>query len=155
MNIGVIRTVQDFLPFLCNSIFLLLYNLLSHIRVCVFISDPFRGHNNNKWSLLDKNKYLKPCDNLYYLRILENIELYGCRNIICIIREYLKTYCPVSWGCRIHWLHLCRGVRPPLTSVMDMALNNLMVRFQQCWSFEECGVPLHCHRSQVHSSPEW
>ena len=21
--------------------------------------------------------------------------------------------CPVSWGCRIHWLHLCRGVRPP------------------------------------------
>ena len=22
-------------------------------------------------------------------------------------------YCPVSWGCRIHWLLLCRGVRPP------------------------------------------
>ena len=21
--------------------------------------------------------------------------------------------CPVSWGCRIHWLHLCRGVRSP------------------------------------------
>ena len=21
--------------------------------------------------------------------------------------------CPVGWGCRIHWLHLCRGVRPP------------------------------------------
>ena len=21
----------------------------------------------------------------------------------------------VCWGCRIHWLHLCRGVRPPLT----------------------------------------
>ena len=20
--------------------------------------------------------------------------------------------CPVSWGCRIHWLHLCRGVKP-------------------------------------------
>ena len=19
--------------------------------------------------------------------------------------------CPVSWGCKIHWLHLCRGVR--------------------------------------------
>ena len=63
--------------------------------------------------------------------------------------------CPVSWGCRIHWLHLCRGVRPPLTSVLDMTLNNLMVRFQQCWSFEECRVPLHCHRSQVHSGPEW
>ena len=40
INNGVIRTVRDFLPFLCNSIF-----LLSDIRVCVFISDPFRGHN--------------------------------------------------------------------------------------------------------------
>ena len=20
---------------------------------------------------------------------------------------------PVNWGCRIHWLHLCKGVRPP------------------------------------------
>ena len=65
-----------------------------------------------------------------------------------------KDSCPVSWGSRIHWLHLCRGVRPPLTSVLDMTLNNLMVRFQQCWSFGECGVPLHCHRSQVHSGLE-
>ena len=63
--------------------------------------------------------------------------------------------CPVSWGWRIHWLHLCRGVRHPLTSVLDMTLNNLMVRLQQCWSFGECGVPLHCHCSQVHSGPEW
>ena len=23
-----------------------------------------------------------------------------------------KMACQVSWGCRIHWLHLCRGVRP-------------------------------------------
>ena len=22
-------------------------------------------------------------------------------------------YCPVGWDCRIHWLLLCRGVRPP------------------------------------------
>ena len=21
--------------------------------------------------------------------------------------------CPVSWGCRKHWLHLCTGARPP------------------------------------------
>ena len=41
------------------------------------------------------------------------------------------------------------------TSVLDITLNNLMVRFQQCWSFGDCGVPLHCHRSQVHSGPEW
>ena len=57
------------------------------------------------------------------------------------------SICRVSWGCRILWLHLCRGVRPPLTSVLDMTLNNLMVRFQQCWSFGECRVPLHCHCS--------
>ena len=63
--------------------------------------------------------------------------------------------CPVGWGCRIHRLLLCRGVRPFLTSVLDMTLNNLMVRLQQCWSFGECGVPLHCHRAQVHSGPEW
>ena len=45
INIGVIRTVWDFLPFLCNSIFLEWYNLLSNIRVCVYISDLFQGHN--------------------------------------------------------------------------------------------------------------
>ena len=65
------------------------------------------------------------------------------------------VHCPVGWGCRIHRLFLCRGVRPPPASVLDMTLNNLMVRFQQCWSFREYGVPLHCHRSQVHSGPEW
>ena len=36
-------------------------------------------------------------------------------------------------GCRIRRLHLCRGVRPPPTSVLT--LNNLMVRFQWCWNF--------------------
>ena len=24
-----------------------------------------------------------------------------------------NKHCPVGWGCRIHRLHLCRGVRPP------------------------------------------
>ena len=41
------------------------------------------------------------------------------------------------------------------TSVLDMTLKNLMLRFQQCWSFGECGVPLHCHRSKLHTDPEW
>ena len=66
----------------------------------------------------------------------------------------LKTICPVGWGCRIHWLHLYRGIRPPPTSVLIMTLNNLMVSFQWCWSFGECGTPLHCHCSLVHSGPE-
>ena len=42
---------------------------------------------------------------------------------------------------------------PHPTSVLDMTLNNLMVRFQWCWSFGEYGVPLHCHSSQVHIWP--
>ena len=67
---------------------------------------------------------------------------------------YIYIYCLVGWGCRIYQLHLCRGVRPPM-SVLDMILNNRMVRFQWCWSFGECRVPLHCHCSQVYSGPEW
>ena len=60
--------------------------------------------------------------------------------------------CPVGWGCRIHRLHLCRGIRLP--QWVSWTQNNLMVRFQYCWSFGECRVPLHCHRSQVHSGLE-
>ena len=48
----------------------------------------------------------------------------------------------VDWSCRIHRLHLCRGVRPPPTSVQDMTLNNLIVRFQWCWGFGEWQYPL-------------
>ena len=37
--------------------------------------------------------------------------------------------------------------KTPTTGVLDMTLNNLMVRFHLCWSFGECGVSRHCHRS--------
>ena len=60
----------------------------------------------------------------------------------------------IGWGCRIHRLPLCKGVRPPTNECPDMTLNNLMVTLQWFWSFGECGVPLHCHWSQVHFSPE-
>ena len=46
---------------------------------------------------------------------------------------YIYIYTgPVGWGCRIHRLHLSRGVRPQhtLMSVLDMTLKNLMVRLQ-------------------------
>ena len=37
------------------------------------------------------------------------------------VNAYIHTYThthkhiifPAGWGCRIHWLHLCRGARPP------------------------------------------
>ena len=42
----------------------------------------------------------------------------------------------------------CFSAPPPPTTtcVLDMILNSLMVRFQWCWRFWNCGVPLHCHR---------
>ena len=57
--------------------------------------------------------------------------------------------CTVDWCCRIHRLLLYRGVRLPSTSVVDMTLNHLMVRFQLYRNFEECAVPLYCHGSDV------
>ena len=46
-------------------------------------------------------------------------------------KEIISLYRQVGWlGCRIHRLHLCRGVRPPPpTSVLDMTRNNLLLRF--------------------------
>ena len=55
----------------------------------------------------------------------------------------------IGRGCRIHRLHIFREVRPP-ARVLDMTLNHLMAR-----KFRECGIPLHCHCSQVHYGPEW
>ena len=39
-----------------------------------------------------------------------------------------RQWSPVGWSSRMHRLHLCRGVRPPPMSVLDMTLSNLMVR---------------------------
>ena len=53
------------------------------------------------------------------------------------------------------WLgFLQKGTTPAPTSFLHITLNNLMVRFQSCWSFGECGVALHYHRFHAHSSPE-
>ena len=53
---------------------------------------------------------------------------------------FLPPSNPVSWGYRIHWLHLCKMVRPPTQmSVLIMTLNHLMMRFQT-WIFGECRV---------------
>ena len=54
---------------------------------------------------------------------------------------YIVCNCLVGWSCRIHWLHLYRGVRPPQTILMDMNQNNLMVRFQWCRSLREAEYP--------------
>ena len=112
-----------------------------------------KGKNILKiWSLNFSNPKatnLSICLSIYLIQYVLT-DLSQCVRISLSIYFY-----PVTWGCRIHWLHLGRGVRPLLTSVLDMTLNNLMVWFQQCWSFGECRVLLHCHCSQVHSGPEW
>ena len=51
-------------------------------------------------------------------------------NIYIFVMLLLQSFCPVGWGWRIHWLHLCSGVRPSWMSVLDMTLNNLMGKFQ-------------------------
>ena len=46
-----------------------------------------------------------------------------------------------------------KGYDPyPWTSVLDMALNS---NWLQSWSIGECGVPLHCYNSQVHTDSVW
>ena len=32
--------------------------------------------------------------------------------ILKMLEFYCKAHCPVGWGCKIHQLRLCRGVRP-------------------------------------------
>ena len=58
---------------------------------------------------------------------------------------------PVGWCSRIHRLLLYRRVRQPLASVPDMTLNNLIVRFQECWSFGKAKYPFDAiaHRSTL------
>ena len=100
--------------------------------------------------LLDKEKkflfeYLHSChfqyqwiegdNNRYHMYIF----FWGTHSVMIMIigNGYcnLDKACPVGWVCRIHWLHLCRRVRHPLPNKCpEMTLNNLMVRFQKCWS---------------------
>ena len=42
---------------------------------------------------------------------------------------------------------------PTSTSVLDMTLNNQMMR-PRSWSFGKCGVPLYCHCSLVRPGSE-
>ena len=77
------------------------------------------------------------------------------RDCLILSDGFIPFDCPVGWGSRIPQLLLCRGVKPPPTNILDITLNNLMVRFQWCWGFGECGALLHCHCSHVHSVPEW
>ena len=63
--------------------------------------------------------------------------------------------CPVGWGYRIHRLLLCRGVRPSPNECPGYDTKQSDGEVPATLELWGSGVPLHCHRSQVHSGPEW
>ena len=95
-----------------------------------------------------------------YNLALDNLQWLMCdktkqnQNILSIYIDTQIKSSPFGWNCRIHQLHLWRGVRPSPMSVLIMILDHLIARLQS-WSFGKCGVPLHCHYSYVHSDLEW
>ena len=80
------------------------------------------------------------------------LSLFKIKNFY-ILGHNCNIYNSISSSSRIHWLHLCKGVRLPLPNKClgyDSKLH-LMVRLQS-WSFEEWKVLLYY--SQVHSDPD-
>ena len=56
---------------------------------------------------------------------------------------FIPVSCPVAWGCKIHWLCLCRGVRPPPPmSVLDMILNIWWWGSSSAGALGNAGTPL-------------
>ena len=63
---------------------------------------------------------------------------------------------PVGWGCRIHRLHHCRGLRPPpIDECPGYDTKQSDGEAPVMLGHGECRAPLHCHCFQVHSGPEW
>ena len=66
---------------------------------------------------------------------------------------------PISWGCRIQRLHLCRGGVLPLCRDAvkfpgyDVKQSN--GEAPVILNFGECGILLHFHHSHVQSGLEW
>ena len=64
------------------------------------------------------------------------------KGLYCKRKKNKKQTCPLGWVCRIHWLHLCRGVR--VTCIYTTKQSEIPVMQE----LGECGELLHCHRSQ-------
>ena len=76
-------------------------------RVCIFTNMSFKGISANK----NANSF-----NLD-LNLVHGIPFqFRCLLLYCSVLPVdldNEEHCPVGWDCRIHRLHLCRGVRPP------------------------------------------
>ena len=63
----------------------------------------------------------------------------------------MNSTAPADWA--IHRLHLCRGVRHPCHEGPAYDIKQSDGEVSMMLEFGECGAPLHCHHSQVHSGP--
>ena len=88
--------------------------LLFYMGYSQCILSPPIGHLMKK--VIDNCMLLLPCNPAIVCYLKRRWPLPS--NILCSTGDSIKgntlqTDCSVDWGCRIHWLHLCRGVRPP------------------------------------------
>ena len=92
----------------------------------------------------------------YFEGIVMSLGIWTWNNLFLIPfpLHFRYTQSLVGGGCRIHRLLLCRRFRPRM-SVLDITLSELMVRLNQCRSFRDGGVTLHCNPSQVQFDPVW
>ena len=83
-----------------------------HRSVCAIffylriVLSEFFFSNYQNYRIVIKTNYIFIFTLLIYICIYIHIYVYMYVNI------YIYIYCPVGWGCRIHRLLLCRGVRP-------------------------------------------
>ena len=122
---------------------------------------------NQNFMLLKKNKCVlnvislfttksKPNVNILYVWQFHSCQQYNMVNsqhwLTC---KNKKDFIVQSAGAVEHNDCFSAKGEDPTTIVLDMILNDLMVRVQYCWNFGECRAPLYCHCSGVHSGPEW
>ena len=70
-------------------------------------------------SIPSKIKFIYRCGIFGLMLLFEyHLRLFGCYRLVLVLVSQ-HFYCPVGWGCRIHKLHFCRGLTPPLCSVYD------------------------------------
>ena len=90
-----------------------------------------------------RGQHLVKSDTVHKIRSYFTMKV-NCKLIPRLLWIIWISNSPVNWSCRIHRLHLYKGKRPSLMRVLDMTLNNLMLRLKS-WTFEEGDILLHCN----------
>ena len=95
------------------------------VQILSFKISPHHMLKNN--FKIQFKKYFCKQNHLHYFELLSLPLSYPGGGNEQVSSHFLAVFGTVVWGCRIQWLHLCK-ISP--MSVLDMMLNNLMVRFQ-------------------------